>query len=183
MPTYHKIDEDRRVLATGYVEVHAPDHPLTHRSDGWVAEHRKVLYDALMLDYLFGEADDLDELPCHWCGWRLPWRHEKGVQYCINVDHLDADRIHNVPENLVVSCMWCNSTRSWQSFNPSLWAEWVTEYCELPPWERPGSGRWMAYLLAQMPREQVDAAVIQARNLFPPVPKVPEQLLAGDLFD
>lgn len=60
----------RRELATGYVDVYAPDHPLA-RSNGYVFEHRKVAWDAGIL------TDPTDQ-----------------------VHHRNHDRSDNRPENL-----------------------------------------------------------------------------------
>ena len=76
------------------------DHPLARR--GKVAEHRKVLYDAI------GPGPH----PCYWrhlsgCGNdSLTW--DDGT-HGINVDHLDEVRLNNDLDNLVVSCRSCNT--------------------------------------------------------------------------
>lgn len=73
-------------------------HPLAN-VDGALAEHRKVLYDTI------GPGPHL----CHWgCGRLLLWGG--GIEG-IYADHLDRDKLHNEPENLVPSCWWCNWNR------------------------------------------------------------------------
>lgn len=42
---------------------------------------------------------------CHWCGQELDWK-------TIRVDHVDAVRTNNSPENLVPSCNGCNIGRA-----------------------------------------------------------------------
>jgi hypothetical protein len=68
-------------------------HPLADRH-GQVAEHRKVLYDAI------GPGPH----PCHWCGTGRDWGGLNGI----NVDHLDNDKLNNDVINLAVSCCGCN---------------------------------------------------------------------------
>lgn len=68
-------------------------HPLT-RSDGLVAEHRKVAYDQHS-----GVCP-----PCHWCGDALSWRDAV-------VDHLNEIKHDNDPRNLAVCCNHCNRMR------------------------------------------------------------------------
>lgn len=77
-------------------------HPLA-RTSGLVLEHRLVLYDHI------GAGPH----PCHWCGtsvrWDVSWpKASDGLV----VDHLDRDRSHNVPANLVPSCQPCNARRA-----------------------------------------------------------------------
>ena len=88
------------IEATGYKRLTGMhDHPLS-TSGGVVAEHRKVLYDAI------GPGPHA----CYWndqfgCGRAsLDW-----VSIC--VDHLDGDTLNNDLENLVVSCRSCNTKR------------------------------------------------------------------------
>jgi len=120
-----------RVNQHGYLVEPGNDHPLAVR--GQVLAHRRVLYDAL----------GPDDQPCHWCGWVLPWRHENGVKWCINVDHLNADREDNQRDNLVPSCWFCNANRSWSAEAPRVW-EWMLGAFEaIPPWDRHGIS-WLA---------------------------------------
>lgn len=85
--------------AYGYLVVNRPSHPLA-TSQGKLLAHRGVLYDAI------GEGPH----PCHWCGKLLPWQGYSAA-HCINVDHLDFDRLNNKRENLVPSCLDCNTKR------------------------------------------------------------------------
>lgn len=79
--------------SSGYKKLKKPDHPLAGRN-GEVFEHRVVLFD------LLGDGKH----PCHWCGRELEWSQ-------IAVDHLDENKKNNAPENLVVSCTYCNRQR------------------------------------------------------------------------
>lgn len=83
------------LTATGYRELTMQyGHPLADRV-GRVAEHRRVLYDAI------GPGPH----PCHWgCGKVLGWGGVSGL----NADHLDGDRLNNALDNLVPSCGPCN---------------------------------------------------------------------------
>lgn len=82
----------------GYRVIKAPGHPRA-TAQGKALEHRVVLYDAI------GPGPH----PCHWCGVTLPWAG--GASHGINVDHLDDDRLNNARENLVPSCLDCNTKR------------------------------------------------------------------------
>jgi hypothetical protein len=62
--------------------------------EGYVYEHRKVLYDKL------GAGPHA----CHWCGLVLGWDK-------MTADHLNAVRDDNREENLVPSCLTCNQAR------------------------------------------------------------------------
>lgn len=67
-PTY----KGRLVTPNGYVRVWKPDHPLAHK-DGYVPEHRMIVYDAGII-----------------------------IPNGYHVHHLDHHRDHNVLENLAV---------------------------------------------------------------------------------
>lgn len=71
-------------------------HPLAD-SHHKVLAHRKILFDKI------GPG----EHPCHWCGKLLEW----GGRYGICGDHVDNDLTNNDPDNLVPSCLSCNSKR------------------------------------------------------------------------
>lgn len=81
------------VTQAGYVILRRPNHPLAD-SDGRVAEHRVVAFDAYA-----GICPN-----CFWCDTNLSW--DDAV-----VDHLDENKQNNVPRNLVVSCNRCNRSR------------------------------------------------------------------------
>jgi hypothetical protein len=84
-------------------------HPLT-QGRGSLAEHRKVLYDAI------GPGPH----PCHWgCGRILDWNGRSGLI----PDHINGNRIDNRLENLVPSCPRCNTNRAWAG-NPTEWDPW-----------------------------------------------------------
>lgn len=82
------------VTKAGYVRLLLPGHPLSPNKNGYVFEHRKVLFD------LIGPGPH----SCFWCSESLEWD-------CIRVDHLDDNKTRNVNENLVVSCNDCNRAR------------------------------------------------------------------------
>ena len=86
------------VTNEGYRLLFLPAHPLAS-AHGQVGAHRVTLFEKL------GPA----EHPCHWCGSVLPWLGGSGA--AINVDHLDGDRLNNHPDNLVPSCLACNTKR------------------------------------------------------------------------
>lgn len=81
----------------GYRILTGQRHPLA--VEGAVAEHRKVLYDAI------GPGPH----ECHWCKRTLAWGN--GIEG-ICVDHLDGDKLNNNPANLAPSCHKCNWDRS-----------------------------------------------------------------------
>lgn len=85
--------QHRKVLASGYVWVHAPGHPVA-RADGSAFEHRVVLYDRI------GPGPH----PCVWCSRELEWSE-------IKVDHLNEVKDDNTPDNLVPACGRCNEAR------------------------------------------------------------------------
>lgn len=87
------------VTPNGYRMVTVVGHPVAYQN-GLVAEHRVVLFDAI------GYGPHL----CHWCGRVLHWR-SSGPAMLVS-DHVDQDRLHNAPSNLVPSCCRCNVTRA-----------------------------------------------------------------------
>lgn len=88
-----------------------PDHPLAMRN-GYVYRHRKVLYD------LIGPG----EHACHWCGATVRWA-PKGTPGMLVPDHVNGYGDDNRPENLVPSCMGCNTARGQQARSAALRAE------------------------------------------------------------
>jgi hypothetical protein len=83
----------------GYRVFYDRSHPLA-RAQGKVLEHRAVLYGAI------GPGPH----PCHWCLTPLNWDRPNG-HGGLCVDHLDHDKLNNVPSNLVPSCLDCNAKR------------------------------------------------------------------------
>lgn len=83
----------RYITDMGYVMLKRPEHPLAMKS-GCVFEHRMVAHDK------HGGTCP----PCHWCGCELTWDRAQ-------VDHLDEIKHNNDPDNLVVSCSFCNRAR------------------------------------------------------------------------
>ncbi|AEJ94999.1 HNH endonuclease [Mycobacterium phage ArcherS7] len=85
------------VIVQGYrYLIVVEDHPLktSHRGRR-VAEHRLVLWKHI------GPGTH----PCHWCGKPVTWGED------LQVDHVDWDKLNNVPDNLVPSCRPCNFDR------------------------------------------------------------------------
>lgn len=71
-------------------------HPLKTRYNGRkVAEHRLVLWEKI------GPGTH----GCHWCNKPVTWLKD------LQVDHIDWDKLNNVPDNLVPSCRPCNFDR------------------------------------------------------------------------
>ena len=83
-----------------YRTVHRPDHPLAPAS-GRVYIHRLVLYTKI------GPGPH----PCHWCKAIVRWTVGVKVPGMLVPDHLNGIGDDNRPENLVPSCMPCNSDR------------------------------------------------------------------------
>ena len=77
----------------GYVQVFAPDHPLA-MSDGFVYEHRKVLFDS----GLFCGS-------CTICGKAITWKS-------MHTDHINCVVDDNRLENLRSTCRGCNLKRN-----------------------------------------------------------------------
>lgn len=86
------------VTSHGYARVPAHGHPVGNKR-GQAYQHRIVLYDKI------GPGPHV----CHWCHREIYWFPESG-QLKLNVDHLDQNKLNNVPENLVASCHNCNIT-------------------------------------------------------------------------
>lgn len=76
---------------------------------------------------------------CYHCGYVLPWKSSltPANVHVINVDHLDNDNSNNDPSNLVASCWWCNTNRSWAEEHPQFWAFMRKVFAEVPPQYRP----------------------------------------------
>lgn len=105
----------RSLTSVGYVLVYDKSHPLT-RSQGWVAEHRKVLFDAI------GAGPHA----CHWCGCLVDWKVGRCVKGSLVPDHLDGIKSNNAIVNLVPACNPCNGLRG-------LFMAWVRSHRE-DPW-------------------------------------------------
>ena len=79
----------------GYIRVHEPDHPLADMN-GYVAEHRKVVYDRI--------GESLSE--CELCKKPVDWT-------TVHIDHKDDNRKNNAPDNLRPLCNGCNTRRGY----------------------------------------------------------------------
>lgn len=86
--------KQRVETSAGYQWIYLLGHPLRHRSSGYVAEHRAVLYADL------GDGP----LACELCGKQLTWR-------TCHVDHIDNDTRNNKRDNLRPTCSTCNTRR------------------------------------------------------------------------
>lgn len=107
----------RSLGTNGYIRVFDKDHPLAS-SDGYVLEHRKVLYDTI----------GVGPHPCYWCKKSFGWEKNSNNFNVIVPDHLNGDKTDNALVNLVPSCQRCNIKRGafmvWVSENkhdPVLW--------------------------------------------------------------
>jgi len=86
----------------GYVVAYRHGHPLA-RPDGRVMAHRAVLFDKI------GPGDH----PCATCGRTVSWdKHWPADEGALVVDHMDADKTNNQPDNLAPSCQQCNAIRT-----------------------------------------------------------------------
>ena len=92
----------RQENKAGYQLIYSPSHPLV-QPNGYVYEHRAVLYEAL------GEGP----LACELCGVALTW-----ATCC--VDHIDCDVKNNARSNLRPTCNTCNTHRGIGA--PSTWS-------------------------------------------------------------
>jgi hypothetical protein len=101
---FHEVAEGSYITKQGYRSLtQMQGHPVAARN-GDVLEHRYVLYEKI------GPGRH----PCHWgCGRIVEW----GVD--LHVDHVDADKLNNAPENVVPSCNPCNVSRA----SKRLWAD------------------------------------------------------------
>lgn len=102
-----RIRKDRQQNPQGYQWVYKPDHPLRHKTTGYVAEHRAVLYAAI------GPGP----MKCEMCSKDMTW------ETC-RVDHIDEDVRNNSRPNLRPLCNRCNT---WRSMPPAV--EWNRTHC------------------------------------------------------
>lgn len=91
-----------------YRTAYAPRHALA-MANGNVYVHRRVLYDIL------GPG----EHPCHWCGVPVHWS-TRGDKLGLYPDHVNGLGDDNRAENLVPSCLSCNSGRGAQARSAEL---------------------------------------------------------------
>jgi hypothetical protein len=104
----------RSLHSNGYIVVFDAIHTLATR-DGWLYEHRKVLFDAI------GDGPHT----CHWCKRPVQWVKGRCSRGALVPDHLDADKTNNALSNLVPSCNRCNVFRG--SF-----MSWIREHRDDP---------------------------------------------------
>jgi hypothetical protein len=103
----------------GYRQLYINRHPLVP-SKGMVFEHRAVLWHAL------GEGVH----PCHWCGRDLDWFGTFPNK--LLVDHIDGNRLHNHPSNLVPACKTCNGSRNTLAVSLAMRTNRACRVCTLP---------------------------------------------------
>ena len=104
----------RCVASNGYVKVCDKGHPLAV-VDGWLYEHRKVLYDVI------GPGPH----QCYWCKANVDWVKGKCVKGSLVPDHLDGVKTNNTIGNLVPACNRCNASRG-------LFMSWVRAHQDDP---------------------------------------------------
>lgn len=98
--------------SNGYMARNCKGHPAASPS-GLVYEHRAVFLD----------HNGKDGHKCFWCGTQLSWG---GCgQGKLHVDHLDGEKHHNEPKNLVASCHRCNVNRG-------LFMSWLSKHSDDP---------------------------------------------------
>lgn len=96
--SYEKKIKSRKGLfetPNGYIRIFSPNHQLADK-DGYVLEHRKVLFDVI--------GDIITK--CEICQKPWKWGGKKN-----HVDHIDGDKKNNSIENLRPLCNGCNSSR------------------------------------------------------------------------
>lgn len=104
----------RSLCTTGYIRIFKKSHPLANKQ-GWVFEHRAVLYDAI------GPGPH----QCHWCKCSVDWIKGRCVKGSLVPDHLDGDRANNALSNLVPACNPCNAARG-------LFMAWLKKHIDDP---------------------------------------------------
>lgn len=106
---------------SGYVNYVGYNHPIANPS-GLTRYHRVVLWDKL------GGKD----AKCHWdCGKQLSWALKHPHPNAMVVDHVNAVKNDNRPENLVPSCQSCNSKRADHSGREkTITGKCQLEYCD-----------------------------------------------------
>lgn len=123
------VDGYRVISMKGtYIRIELPEGHVLAEARGRSYLHRIRCFESLGCPHVS---------PCHWCGYKLPWKHEDGQRFVINVDHLNEDPTDNSPANLVPSCWWCNANRSWGEVLPDWWNGFVARHAEMHPAERP----------------------------------------------
>jgi hypothetical protein len=143
---------ERRTNAGGYVEIFLDHEHILCRKDGWVLEHRALLFDAI----------GPEPQPCYWCGFVLPWRNHADWKQALVVDHLNERRTDNDIRNLVPACWYCNANRSWSRIAPRAWQRFITQVRSTHPNQRPNAIHWLA--------EQLNEAERSATTVATPAP-------------
>lgn len=95
------------LLETGYWADHDKSHPLARRN-GMVLRHRKLLFDKIGPGWH----------QCYWCDDKIKWTvgFTTLKDQPIVVDHVNGDKQDNDLDNLVASCIPCNTGRRHLAF-------------------------------------------------------------------
>lgn len=133
----------------GYQFVHDPSHPLAHKN-GYVAEHRKVVFDRIGFSLC----------ACEMCGKPEAWE-------TVHIDHIDQDPKNNNPENLRPLCRSCNVWRDYpdqHTFKSNLPVTLGDVTLTPTEWARLTGG----YLCAQTIRRRINRGMSHEQSLTAP---------------
>lgn len=107
----------------------AKGHPIASQS-GTIPYNRFVLFQKL---------NQPSHSACHWCDHVLPWKSSEpnASRHVICANTIDHNPENSNPDNLVPSCFWCASNRSWAEDHPMFWENWRRWLKNVPPHFRP----------------------------------------------